>query len=305
MPKDKPATAKVVDTFLGQKLYQDRARAALPLLVRQAQARMPIVYSDLAVELGMPNPRNLDKVLGAIGNTLELLSKDWGEKLPPIQCVVLNKKTRLPSNGVGWLPINLKTFARKPLREKQEIVRYHLQPVYHYKRWIDVLRHFGLAPSDSDVAELVKAAAARPYRGPESEAHKRLKRYIARNPRIVGLPSETIGKMEVPLPSADRLDVSFHTAKFWVAAEIKAGHSDEVDITRGMFQCIKYAAVMEAKLVADRKLRDVRAVLVIEGRLSPHLVALKNRLGVQVIEGISAPVKGSGPRCSTHFDICS
>jgi hypothetical protein len=47
----------------GNKLFQERACQALPLLVRQAKAEKPICYSDLAEELRMPNPRNLDYVL--------------------------------------------------------------------------------------------------------------------------------------------------------------------------------------------------------------------------------------------------
>jgi len=61
------STAKISAPISGEKLYQERARAALPLLVRQAQAGAPIFYSDLADELGMPNPRNLNYVLGSIG----------------------------------------------------------------------------------------------------------------------------------------------------------------------------------------------------------------------------------------------
>jgi hypothetical protein len=50
----------------GSKLYQERARKALPLLVRQAKAEQPIYYSALAEYLDMPNPRNLNYVLDYI-----------------------------------------------------------------------------------------------------------------------------------------------------------------------------------------------------------------------------------------------
>ena len=94
------STAKISAPISGDKLYQERARAALPLLVRQAQAGAPIFYSDLAEELGMPNPRNLNYVLGSIGQSMELLSKSWKEKVPPIQCLVINKATGLPGEGI-------------------------------------------------------------------------------------------------------------------------------------------------------------------------------------------------------------
>lgn len=94
-------TPKFADPIFGDKLYQKRAHKALPILVRQAQAHEPIVYSDLADEVEMPNPRNLNYVLGSIGQTLVDLSKEWEEDIPPIQCLVLNKNTRQPREGIG------------------------------------------------------------------------------------------------------------------------------------------------------------------------------------------------------------
>ncbi|MBB5032058.1 hypothetical protein [Prosthecobacter vanneervenii] len=53
--------------------YQSRAQKAMSLLVRQAWSGRngtPIVYSDLAQEMGIPNERNLNYPLGSVGNTL-------------------------------------------------------------------------------------------------------------------------------------------------------------------------------------------------------------------------------------------
>jgi hypothetical protein len=78
-------TEKPLAPYLsGNELYQKRARAALPLLVRQATQSATIFYSDLAAELGMPNERNLNYVLGYVGDSVEALSKDWKEDIPPI-----------------------------------------------------------------------------------------------------------------------------------------------------------------------------------------------------------------------------
>ena len=86
-----------MNNFLsGAELYQKRARQALPILVRQAKAEQPIFYSDLAEELNMPNPRNLNYVLGYIGEALQKLAKKWGVIVPPIQSLVVNKYTGVP-----------------------------------------------------------------------------------------------------------------------------------------------------------------------------------------------------------------
>ena len=44
----------------GAKTYQQRARSALPILVRQAKAHQTMFYSELALEMGISNPRTLN-----------------------------------------------------------------------------------------------------------------------------------------------------------------------------------------------------------------------------------------------------
>jgi hypothetical protein len=279
-------TAQIAQPISGDKLYQERARAALPLLVRQAEAGTSILYSDLAAELGMPNPRNLNFVLGSIGQSLENLAAEWGEKIPPIQCLVVNKDTGLPGEGIGWFILKKDEFAAMPLRQRREIVQAELQRVFAYGRWREVLDALDLEPVDSDLAEIV--AAARSFHGGgESEAHKKLKEYVANNPQIVGLSPGTKGEPECPLLSGDCLDVSFVRKSLLVAVEVKSAISPEPDIARGIFQCVKYLAVMEAILIANSQPPNARAVLVLEGKLPSKLVELKNKLGVEVIEGVT------------------
>ena len=55
------STATVSEPISGDKAYQVRARAALPLLVRQAEAGAPVFYSDLAEELGIPRAFALER----------------------------------------------------------------------------------------------------------------------------------------------------------------------------------------------------------------------------------------------------
>jgi hypothetical protein len=72
-----------------------------------------------------------------------------------------------------------------------------------------------------------------------------------------------------------------------VAAEVKSYISAESDIVRGLFQCVKYRAVMEAVLMTKSRTQNVRALLVLESKLPKSLIPLKNILGVEVIDGIS------------------
>ncbi len=282
------STATISEPITGDKTYQVRARMALPLLVRQAEACTPIFYSDLAEELGMPNPRNLNYVLGSIGKSLELLSKEWGGKVPPIQCIVINKNTRLPGEGIGWFLVKKEDFASLPLRRKREIVEAELQQIFSYPHWREVLKVFGLEPTIADYTPLIKKAADAFGGGGESEEHKALKAYVAQNPTVIGLSANTpVGKTEFPLPSGDSLDVSFYSKNIWVAAEVKSSISAKSDIVRGLFQCVKYQAVMDAVLLAKSRAQNARALLVLESKLPQSLISLRNMLGVEVVDGIS------------------
>lgn len=281
-------TAKIAAPIMGDKLYQVRARAVLPILVRQAEAGTPIVYSELAKEVGIPNARNLNFVLGSIGTTLENLSKAWKQKIPPIQCLVVNKNTGLPGEGVGWFLVKKEDFSALSRRQQRTIVEAELQHVYAYKRWHEVLSILSLSPVEIDYsAQIEKAAAFRG--GGESEAHKRLKQYIAGNPIVVGLPASTPdGVAEFALASGDAADVYFVDKKDWVAVEVKSAISNEADITRGLFQCVKYKAVLEAMQLSCGLPQNARAILAIESALSPKLIALKNVLGVDVVDSVQS-----------------
>jgi hypothetical protein len=285
------STAAIAGPLLGDKLYQERARAVLPLLVRQAEAAKPIFYSALAHELGMPNPRNLNYVLGCIGNAMERLSKRWKATVPPIQCLVVNKRTGLPGEGVGWFLVKKKDYAKLPLRRKREIIQAELQHVFAYPHWQLVLKELSLSPTDVDFTELAQKAS-RPLGGGEGPQHRRLKDYIATNPRVVGLPKATDpGDTEYCLPSGDVLDVSFQTKKLWLGVEVKPALSSDSDILRGIFQCVKYLAILDAVLLSESRPQNARALLVLEGQLPTSLVPLCNLLSVEVIDGV-CPIGG-------------
>lgn len=281
------STAAISEPISGDKAYQVRARAALPLLVRQAEAGALIFYSDLAEELGMPNPRNLNYVLGSIGQSLAMLSRAWKSEVPPIQCLVVNKSTGLPGEGIGWFHVKKEDFSTLPLRQKRAIVEAELQHVFSYPRWQQVLKAFKLGPVTSDFSYVVSKATGG-FGGGESEAHNALKTYVAQNPKVIGLNANTpTGSTEFQLPSGDSLDVSFNGKRVWVAAEVKSSISAESDIVRGLFQCVKYRAVMEAVLLAESRPTNARALLVLESKFPKSLIPLRNILGVEVVEGIS------------------
>lgn len=279
-------TAKIAQPISGDKLYQERARRALPLLVRQAQAHAPIYYSDLSAELGMSNPRNLNYVLGSIGQALLLLAAEWGEDIPPIQCLVINKSRGVPGEGISVWFIGKADFRKLSRKQQRELVKIELQKVFAYRKWQKVLASLGLKPISVDYSEVLTKAAV--FRGGgESDRHKNLKHFVAQHPETIYLPPTTPnGETEYPLPSGDRLDVLFRDKDDWIAVEVKASISGVDDIVRGMFQCVKYRAVIEAYQATKSLSQSARTILVLESSLPDALIPLKNILGIEVIENV-------------------
>lgn len=278
-------TAVISENMFGEKLYQQRARAALPLLVRQAHAHGGFRYAQLAEELGMPNPRNLNYVLGSVGQTLIELSSRWGEKIPPIQCLVVNGQNGIPGEGFGWF-MPESNWRKLSKRQRQAQVQRAMHEVYAYPRWSDVLLEFGLQRAQLEVTALL-ADAARAGGGGEGEAHRELKMYVAANPWVVGLGVRGVAsEVEHRLPSGDSIDVFFCAADEVVAVEIKPAGAPVHDLVRGLFQCVKYRAVLEAVCGVEQADVAVRSVLVIGSILPELLVPLRNTLGVDVVERV-------------------
>lgn len=287
-------TAQVAEPILGNQLYQQRARQAFPLLVRQAEAGQPISYSALAEEIGIPNPRNLNYPLGSVGNTIERLSKAWKTKIPPLQCLVINQTTGLPGEGFGWFMRDWGDFSSFTRDEQRRIISGAHSAVYAYPRWREVLNAVGLEMPNVDFRVDLSLAGQRHLLagGGEGDRHRALKLYVAQHPKCIGLSSSKIrGETEAYLLSGDCLDVSFRRRNEWVAVEVKTSMSPDSDIVRGLFQCVKYRSVMDAMQKAEGKLIFSRAILALEEKLPRSLVSLRNTLGIEVCEHIGAGFK--------------
>ena len=64
-------------------------------------------------------------------------------------------------------------------------------------------------------------------------------------------------ELEKTLPSGDAIDVFFENSQHWVGVEVKSKISNEFDILRGLYQCVKYQAVMESYLAVLNIQKDV------------------------------------------------
>ncbi|MCR5890396.1 hypothetical protein LRS06_21955 [Hymenobacter sp. J193] len=285
MASRQTSTSASAELQFGDDLYLQRARLALPRLVRQAHAGTPIFYSDLAEELGMANPRTLNYPLGAIGRALAGLGRKHNTTVPGIQALVVNKRSGLPGEGIGKFVTPL-PFSEYAIEQKRRLIDAYLAKIYTYPHWEWVLAQFELEPLPP-VPPAVLDEARHYAGGGESERHRQLKLYVAARPELVGLsPAVAPARTEYLLLSADRLDVMFEHGAQRVAVEVKSDLSDRADVLRGLYQCIKYRALLDAEQVAQGLVPNSRAVLVLQGQLTPELRGLKNALGVEVIEQV-------------------
>ena len=243
----------------GDKLYQKRARQALPILVRQAVAHQTMFYSDLAAELRMSNPRNLNFPLGTIGNALVDLAEVWDhrDRPPPIQALVINKSTRLPGDGLAPFAPDPESFKAMSRQDQQLVVERMLHDVFTYSDWHRVLDALGLQPGPRIPLPPVSDVVLRRGSSGEGTEHRALKNTVAQNPGCVGLPKRFgPGKTEAPLYSGDSVDVLFTDSRRCTAVEVKGGSAPHSDIVRGLFQCVKYEAVLTAQARVSGQRQD-------------------------------------------------
>ena len=283
-------TAIVAKNIFGDKSYQERARKALPILVRQAKIGNTIFYQDLANELGIENPRTLNYPLGSIGKTLQELSKKRKEEIPPIQCLVINQKEQLPGEGVGWFIMDKDKFKNLSPKKKRKIINQILSKIFDYEKWDEIINDLGLQAFaiKKDVLEIIeKSALINVGGGGEGEKHKRLKQFIKDNPKSAGIDYARLkASIEKGLPSGDSMDISFENKKRWIGVEVKSEISNNEDIYRGIFQCVKYQAVMEALDDYQGNERNIEVILALGRDLPKSLIPVKNALGIKVVENI-------------------
>lgn len=121
--------------------------------------------------------------------------------------------------------------------------------------------------------------------GGEGAEHKNLREYIFEHPERINSNNIVFKETEYILPSGDRLDVYFEFEdRKHVAIEVKPSTSPEPDIIRGIFQCVKYQAVMEALKKIECQNYGIEVILLVAKNLSFQEKTLAEELGISYIE---------------------
>jgi len=256
----------------------------IPVLVRWAQGAWDRqhYYSDLTAAVGHKT-NQIGNVMGTIQDIIDDLQKKSGRKIPTLNSLVSSKSSDLPSDGFDYV---IKDYSKLSSDSKKgEVKKLNLQA--HLYNWNWVLDDLGLKPaklfSKDDLAKIVST----PHHGfgGEGEEHKTIKEYICSRPDSIGVNKVVFSKTEYDLLSGDRLDVFFECkGNRHIAVEVKPSTSPEYDITRGIFQCVKYQAVMDAARVADYGSYNNEVLLVLAGTMSDKNRQLANDLAISFIE---------------------
>lgn len=225
-------------------------------------------------------------VAGNMMNEIMSVAKD----APPINALVTST-SGIPGTGFAWYHDNLwrakrgKKWEGLDKGQKLEVVKGVREAVRHYKGWDRVFQQaFGDRPSQLGQKRFTEQDGKPPEtafpRGKgESEQHRRLKQWVRDNPSEIGLPRGFEGKVESDLLSGDRIDVLFTKGEDFAVVEVKSCLSNDDDLHRGIYQCVKYREVVRATRLPVEV--DVRAILVSERKLPSELAARAKLLGVK------------------------
>jgi len=272
--------------------WSAKACEVLPWLVKYAEAKNTVEYGELGKAVGVHPHAVLPHVLNTIGKALEKSDPD----IPKIQLIVINRKPgTVGTAGLGWL-VSAEQIPGLSPNQKEALCQGAQKKVFDYRYWGEILakcdlEHLSLGAAPLETL-LEDAVASISYGGEEGEDHRILKEYVKAYPGCIGLKQRfTRCSTESKLLSGDEMDVFFESPAELVCIEVKGRNSCEADIRRGIFQCIKYRAVLEAQELYrnDGKTRVIGVFLVLASGLSEELERLAKLLKIPIKPNVSVP----------------
>lgn len=277
-------------TYSLEELRTDALKPAMELLIAAAKDGGVVTYGELADHLRqkLNKPTLSHRHMGHVAGPLmdRLLQVD--PAAPLINLMVVRGDSAAPGEGADPYLKRRFGLARIPSARRPELVRAGLNEVWSYTGW-DALfeRTFGESPQPVKTAPEADfdddGQGDNPKYGgrPESDEHKALKTYVAENPKALKLGlSNPITSVEKRLLSGDEMDVEIVDGSRRYGVEVKSIKSGWADLRRGIYQCVKYRAVLIAQSGFSAEEAQCDAVLVTEFPLPNDLKTLAKRLEV-------------------------
>ncbi|WNO53164.1 hypothetical protein [Stakelama saccharophila] len=216
---------------------------------------------------------------------------------PLLNALLVEQDTELPSDGAGWYlanrfdePLlrrdNAKNLYRKLWRRTFDRAAGEVYSTPR-ERWQSL---FQAAYGEPLNAEAIRQQRKQRKAGTEEDGirygrngegpnHEALRLWVCENPSSIRRKFRSaVAETEVVLDSADRVDAVFRLPEEVVAIEVKSRDSNLIDLRRGVFQCIKYRAVLDAMDI--RQAGVVSAMLVTETEIPGEIRALLKAHGI-------------------------
>lgn len=267
----------------------DLVRKIIPILVGWAKRKeTDHTYGDLNRLLGYKDGRctSIGHSLGCVKLVFKRLEEEAKlEEIPTLNALVSNSTTGIPSEGFSYVHPK---YDEMDLHEKRIIVENANNEALNYDQWDYILSLLGLKPCLCQTDEDAIRSGAFGFGG-EGEEHKQMKEFIASHPESINNLISEKGECEHILLSGDRLDVFFPNAN--IVVEVKPKSASDVDILRGLFQCVKYKAILDAEAEVKGEIPNSEVLLVIGGTLSQSNRNVQECLNIEVIEQFE---------CTTH-----
>jgi hypothetical protein len=266
----------------------------LSFLAECARNGKTVNYTQVSAALGLGNAQWANVAFGCVHRILRIVEKEhlFGEGLIPDITAIVTKKGKL-SFGRGLL-VNNPKLAKMQHLEQLSAVDGLRQEVFRWPYWMQLLALLGLKPLadlDSDDDALAKFASQTGPKG-KSPEHTEMQKCIRDNPKLV-IPKlqgdVESSSCEYLFWSLDRADVVTKTSKEWIGFEVKPSTAPFEELKKGIFQVIKYRALLSAELLSHGRICRSRCVLVIGGSLPKELRVLATRLGVESFENFRCP----------------
>ncbi len=259
-------------------------------LISAANNRRTLIYGEakdrLEIECGFGSIGRASRI-GPIAEAAQENIRKQNLSVPVLNVLLVRKDTRKPGSG-AQIQLSKHFPNRRWLRGKdahknhlwERVVNEATEEVYAYSHWERLYQNvYGRAYEPTlFYAEEAEKSGLRRGRGGEGENHKTLRLWVKENPEQIDKEFHSFSSLtEVELLSGDRVDVVLYGERKTVAIEVKSRKSNEADLCRGVYQCVKYRAV----LLAQDDCLPVDSWLVTETALDGDLKALAKKLGIK------------------------
>ncbi len=236
--------------------------------------------------------------IGLVAGVLMERIQDIDADAPLLNVLVVNQEDRKPSRGAG--SFMAERFGVPRLAEEEAKQKYPqlwdryfklaAGEVYAYseRQWSRLFQQIFETPLAQEKIEQDRKRrhkgtekdgipSGRKYgSGGEGPLHKALRLWVKNNPGAIHKSfASASSETEVDLDSGDRVDVVYKLEDRIAVLEVKSRISDDIDLRRGVYQCVKYRAVRAAMDVRDDAVVD--AFLITEMPLPREISLLLKR----------------------------